>query len=262
MKNINSKDGYLVYQKFFTDMVRRESNIVVWQLSLEGTRLIYDSVMSSFKIEAGVVNFNQTKGEAYKFKSGPIFCYSSEAGVIFKSDSIAASEASLSIKLPQQITFLEDPDIHVIKTGCGVDLSQAPWRVKRQGEKSQRDSAIFEAQLASISLSEEDKLFADKREAPRARPKIDKHISCQRAGEAETNGNYKLFDLSRGGLGFQVFIEDAYNKGDFVEVTAIDSQQLDAPLIGEVMSVRNLAPEEAGFKVGVKFVDEVPKDRA
>jgi hypothetical protein len=257
MKNVNPKDGYQVYQKFFTDLVRQIAPVVLWQIQ-DGKRQIHPSVVSSFKFEAGVVNVMEQKGEGFKFKAGPVFCYSSSAGVIFKTDSIAANEASLSLKMPQSIYFLEEPDIHVIKGGSGVDLSDAPWRVKRVGGKSSRDEAIFEEQLQSITLSEEDKLFADKREAPRARPKIDKIITCHLAQNPETSQNFKLFDLSRGGLGFLVLIDGVFKKGQHVEVTQLEGQTLDEPLIGEIMSVRSLAPEEAGWKVGIRFVDEVP----
>ena len=56
-----------------------------------------------------------------------------------------------------------------------------------------------------------------------------------------------------------ILIEDTFKKGQHVEVTAMEGQDLDEPFIGEVMSVRSLAPEDVGWKVGIKFVDEVPR---
>jgi hypothetical protein len=72
--------------------------------------------------------------------------------------------------------------------------------------------------------------------------------------------NFLLFDLSRGGLGFKIVVEGLFVRGQFVEITALEAQVLDQPLIGEVMSVRDLAPEDVGWKVGIRFVDEVPKN--
>ena len=261
MKSVSRKDGYILYQKFFADLVKQESLVVVWQIDGQGHREIFDCVLSSFKFDAGTLHLTlAASGKACHFNELPVYCYSQDFGVIFKTESFGKSSHGPSLRVPEKICYLETPDVHLIKGATAVDLSSAPWRTKRlaKGEKTERDRDIFEAQLL-YTLDEEDKLFADAREAPRARPTTTKIISCQLAGQPQTRGNFVLFDLSRGGLGFKIPEAGVFTKGGYLEITALEGQELDNPLLGEIMSVRDLAPEEIGWKVGVKFVDEVPR---
>ncbi len=255
MKNVTSQDGYIVFQKFFTDLVKRETVVVVWQISADGTRRVHNCVLSSYKYEAGILNFLTHAGQGLQLEAAEVYCYSKNEAVIFKTQL-----RGQAVQMPGVLCFLEGPDIQVIKASVGIDLPDGYMRGKIMAtQKSQRDQALFDEQLAKISTSQEDKIFADKREAPRLRPKEDKIITCQRAGEPDMSQNFLLFDLSRGGLGFKIIEEGLFGRGQFVEITALEGQVLDQPLIGEVMSVRDLAPEDVGWKVGIKFVDEVPK---
>lgn len=255
MKNITPQDGYIVFQKFFSDLVKRETTLVVWQLSPAGERTVYNCVLSSFKYDLGVLNFLDHSGKGFRLTSTDVYCFSKSEAVIFKTRLDGQT-----VKMPELLCFLEEPDIKVIKASSGIDLTDGFLRGKlTRSQKSQRDQELFDEQLAQLTTSQEDKLYADQREAPRIRPKKDKIITCQRAGEPDMSQNFLLFDLSRGGLGFKIIEDGLFQRGQFVEITALEGQVLDQPLIGEVMSVRDLAPEDVGWKVGVKFVDEVPK---
>lgn len=259
MKNVTAREGSKVFQKFFADLIKFQAPLFVWQLSSDGQRIIQSSHIKEVVTDEGFFQISSLKDEDYQFSSGHlVYCYSEKSGTIFKSRALALSGDLAQLKLPEELLFLDESDIIRIKGAVGIDLSNAPWKVKRIG-RSQRDEAIFNEQLDSISLSEEEKLFADKREAPRAKPKVDKIVTCQLAQQPQTSQNFKLFDLSRGGLGLLILIEDTFKKGQHVEITAMEGQDLDEPFIGEVMSVRSLAPEDVGWKVGIKFVDEVPR---
>jgi hypothetical protein len=259
MKNVTAREGSQVFQKFFTDLVKFQAPLVVWQLSANGQRIIHSSQIKEIVVDEGFFQVSSIQEIDYQFASGNLlYCYSEKSGAIFKSRALALSGDLAQLKLPDELLFLDESDIIRIKGAVGIDLSDAPWKVKRLG-RSERDEAIFNEQLDSISLSEEEKLFADKREAPRAKPKVDKIVTCQLAQQPQTSQNFKLFDLSRGGLGLLILIEDTFKKGQHVEVTAMEGQDLDEPFIGEVMSVRSLAPEDVGWKVGIKFVYEVPR---
>jgi hypothetical protein len=253
MKNITPHDGYIVFQKFFTDLVKRETVVVLWQLTPAGERTVHNCILTSYKYDVGVLNFLDHAGQGLQLEAADIYCYSKNEAVIFKT-----RPRGQAVQMPDVLCFLEGPDLQEIKTSVGIDLTDGFMRGKLQ--KSQRDHALFEEQLAQITTSQEDKIFADKREAPRLRPKQDKIITCQRAGEPDMSQNFLLFDLSRGGLGFKIVVEGLFVRGQFVEITALEAQVLDQPLIGEVMSVRDLAPEDVGWKVGIRFVDEVPKN--
>ena len=255
MKNVTPQDGYIVFQKFFTDLVKRETVVVVWQVSADGTRHVENCVLTSYKYDAGILNFLTHEGHGLELQEADVYCYAKSEAVIFKTQP-----RGQALHMPGVLCFLEGPDIQVIKASLGIDLSDGYMRGKiTPTQKSQRDQALFDDQLAKITTTQEDKIFADKREAPRLRPKEDKIITCQRAGEPDMSQNFLLFDLSRGGLGFKIVVDGLFKRGQFVEITALEGQVLDQPLIGEVMSVRDLAPEDVGWKVGIRFVDEVPK---
>ena len=88
------------------------------------------------------------------------------------------------------------------------------------------------------------------------RSKGERRIKVCVEGDHDTALEHVLYDLSRGGLAFVVEVEDHFKKGDTIHVLEIEKARLDSPLVGEVMSVRALYVNE-GFKVGVKFVDEI-----
>jgi hypothetical protein len=255
MKNITPQDGYIVFQKFFSDLVKRETTLVLWQLTSDGQRTVYDCVISSYKYDLGVLNFLDHLGQQLGLAATDVYCFVRSEAVIFKTRL-----RGQTVEMPGVLCFLEEPDIKVIKASSGIDLTDGFLRGRvTRTQKSQRDQDLFDDQLAQLTTSQEDKIYADQREAPRIRPKQDKLITCQRAGEPEMSQNFLLFDLSRGGLGFKIIEDGLFKRGEFVEITALEGQVLDQPLIGEVMSVRDLAPEDVGWKVGIRFVDEVPK---
>ncbi len=248
MKNVSPGTNAQAYKKFFTDVVKFRNTLVLWQVGPQGRRVVEGAEPQELGDEV-----LRLRAPGPELATGVLFAYSADRGAIFKCDLIDCRGEEWTLALPGELCFLDDDDVFRIK-GVGVDLSQAPWRVK-SAPRSARDSAIFDEQLASITLAEEDKLFADKREAPRARPKVDKIIGLRHFGKLGEEQSYKLFDLSRGGMGFLSYVDGAFKKGDIVQLTNMDGQELDDPIRGEVMSVRDLMPEQVGWKVGVKFVD-------
>jgi hypothetical protein len=103
-----------------------------------------------------------------------------------------------------------------------------------------------------VSLDEEEKLFADKRESPRMRPKSGKLVKVMKKGESKII-IMKLFDLSQGGMAFLTMNPNDYPKGSEIFVTGFDAFDLDDPLVGTVMSHRNVDELNLEFKIGIKF---------
>ena len=258
MKNVSAEDGFLVYQKFFTDLLKQEAEVVVWQVStVDGKRKIHRSVLTSFKYEQGRLHFQDKEGKNFDFADDVLFCWAEKDGVIFKSKPMPAEGGGLSLELPAELRFLEGPELNVIKGATVLKTNIEAWHVKRlPGQRSGHDQEILQQGLDAMSMAEEDKLFADKREAPRVRAKGNKKLMVCLADRPETALEHILFDLSRGGLAFVVEEEKLFHKGDTVHVLEIEKSRLDSPLVGEVMSVRKLDDED-GYKVGVKFVTEI-----
>ncbi len=139
--------------------------------------------------------------------------------------------------------------LNTIREEIGPDI----MRVKSMSERSNRDQELLNSEFG-LSVDEEDKLFADKREAPRARPKNDKWVKVARlAGEGPVV--YKLFDLSQGGMGFVGSNDVDFIKGAEIHIMGFNNFDLDDPLIGKVMSIRPMDGTENEFKIGVKFSD-------
>jgi hypothetical protein len=131
--------------------------------------------------------------------------------------------------------------------------STVATKTQEEYEQSQRDKDIFETELSFISLDDEDAQFADKRDAPRARPKKGKMISMKVQGTEQEEETHELFDLSRGGLGVICFNEERYHAGDIIEIFSFDSNVLDAPMLSIVRSVREADETRTSFKIGMQF---------
>ncbi len=134
-----------------------------------------------------------------------------------------------------------------------TDKIETKWKTKRMSSK---DIEIFETELSFVSLDEEDKLFQDKRAAPRARPPKGKMVTIQKSTDQEYVRTFELFDLSRGGMGFIIPLGEEIDKGDIVNVQAFDDKVFDSPMQIEVKSIREVDSDGTHFKVGCQFVGD------
>lgn len=240
--------------------------MVVWQLVPEtGTRKISSSKLNSYQLEKKLLHIEVT--EPVLEPELPLYCYSEDGQFIFKTGIKDFKKNTFSIHLPDEIHMLEDPDIAVIRGSIGVDLSTA-WRVKRLNvdtdskpdymvvksmkDRTSRDQEFLNNEFNSVSLDEEEKMYADKRESPRARPKQDKWVKLM--GEVDNQVHLmKLFDLSQGGIGFITFEPHLFPKGSKIRVVGFENFDLDDPLVGQVMSHRQIDESQIEFKIGCKF---------
>lgn len=241
--------------------------LVLWQVSPEtGERSILNSRLNSYHVESGLMHFELNSG--IKFRSQlPLYCYSKSGQFIFKTDIRDMKANVFSVGFPQEIKILEEPDIILVKGVAGEDLAQA-WKtksfnldqssgsdvmkVKSMAQRSSKDQEFLNAEFNSVSLDEEDKMFADKRENPRARPKKDKWVKVVPESSEEVQF-LKLFDLSQGGIGFVSMDSQLFPKGSKVRVVGFDEFNLDDPLIAQVMSHRAIDDLQIEFKIGCKF---------
>lgn len=268
MKVITSNTDFIAYRKIFKHLKANHCPLVVWQLMDEGKREVTNSRLNSFHNESKLLHF-ELNGTKFN-PSLPIYCYAEDGQLIFKTAVHEVSEKYLSLVVPNEIKIIGESEEKVIRAQIGRDLSTV-WRVKRlnldkidegpdyirvksMAQRSSRDQDFLNSEFDGVSLDEEDRIFADKRESPRARPKVDKWVKVQPAGDS-TIHRFKLFDLSRGGMGFVVEDNDLFPKGTEVHVLGFDEFDLDDPLVGQVMSLRPINEDEFEWKVGVKFND-------
>jgi uncharacterized protein (DUF736 family) len=269
MKVIKSDSGFLAFQKLFKQIQMNNCPIVVWQLVPEtGERYISESRLNSFHLDTGLLHLEAPQDNKI-IPQLPVFCYSEDGRFIFKTEIQLIKSNVFSLLVPSEIKLLEEPDVIVIHGSIGIDIS-ANWktkrlhgqsgnqddfmRVKSMSERSVRDQEFLNNEFESVSLDEEEKLFADKRESPRARPKIDKWVKVLVQGSTEAK-MVRLFDLSRGGIGFVTYEAESFPKGNELQVIGFEEFDLDDPLVGKIMSHRAIDEAQIEFKIGVKFND-------
>jgi hypothetical protein len=243
--------------------------LVTWQLDpVSGTRTITEASITEFRPKHNEIHFLFVSEEGLE-PTLPVYFYVENDELIFKTSIQEMTPLYISTNLPLEIQFLEEAEVKIIHKQPGLSTYWASKRmpggganvdnfgsdfvvVKSMSQRSSRDQEFLNQEWDMPSVDEEDKLFADKRESPRARPKADKWVKVRKAGERGV-GMYKLFDLSRGGMSFIVIGESDYPKGSEINVTGFETFDLDDPLVGKVMSLRPLDESQIEFKVGVKF---------
>lgn len=255
------------YQKILRHIHASSSDLLIWQVLPEtGKRNIAHSRLSSYHFESGLMHLKLSTGSGI-MNHLPLYCYSEEGQLIFKTEIREVNTEAFTVGLPLEIKLLEEPDVDVIKVSIGINIS-TKWKtmriqtgqedhsdfmkVKSMSERSSRDQEFLNNEFNSVSLDEEEKMFADKRESPRARPKIDKWVKVS-SEASEGIHTLKLFDLSQGGIGFVTRDPHLFPKGSKIKVTGFDQFNLDDPLIGQVMSQRPMDEHQTEFKIGCKF---------
>lgn len=242
------EDGFLVYQKTFTALQRKRSPVVGWQLTPDGHRVVHNVVLANYNHDSKTLRFILFDEQQVVFDDGIVFFWVEEEKLIFKSPLLSEG----LVALPTELKFLEGTDLHVIKGGNAEGGGQL---VSIVSGRSSRDREALTASIKAMTPEDEDKKYGSIREAPRVRAKGDRKIRLHVIHQSENAETYSLFDLSRGGMAFICQIESYFQRGQIVHVIEVETSKLDDPLVGEVMSVRSL--DEGGFKVGIKFVDEI-----
>lgn len=267
MKVIKSdSSGNSAFKKLFNFVQANNCTIVVWQVSSAGTRSVADSRLDSFQLDSGRLQFLLSEEISINSQL-PLYFYSESGQFIFKSAVLDVQSRLFVVNMPTEIRVLEEPEVTIVKGHASGNTSDV-WRTKRLSsereeindyikvksmrDRSTRDQDFLNQEFDSVSLDEEDRMFADKRESPRARPKADKFVKLK--GEATDEIHVlRLFDLSRGGLGFISMEPHLFPKGSQIRVMGFDSFQLDDPLLARVMSQRPIDETQIEFKIGCKF---------
>jgi hypothetical protein len=269
MRVVKAENGFLFYIKIFKQLATNQHKIVLWQVSPEsGGRQVSEMYLNSFSMESKKL-YLSINGFCLFKNNLPLYAYVEAGAFIFKTLIDELKESTLSLQMPEQISLIDEEDSFVVPNSSGKSSAQV-WRLKTmdtaiedQGPDYMRVKSLsqrtahdqeFLNQEFGLSLDQEDKLFADKRESPRARPKEDKYVKILRPLTGESM-IYRLFDLSRGGMGFVSLSENEFSKGEELQIMGFNEFLLDDPLIGKVMSIRPMDEHQVEFKVGVKFTE-------
>ena len=236
MKNLTIENT-LEYEAFWQSVEKAKPAFVLWQLESEGKRKINFFSLQNRNSERVELRLTEQSTRAINFLMQDLYGYCEDLSFIFKTQIAAIKGTQIVLSSPFMVKILEDDDVNFIENLKDMDFSRAPWRLNKH------------------NTTKEEEVFSSLREAPRARPQAEKKVSLYKTGEPDSRAEYLMFDISRGGLSFFVTQEDQFKKGDYIEVLALDKEELDTILIGEVMNIR---PQKETWKVGVKFVDKIP----
>lgn len=269
MKVIKSDTaGIYAIQKLFKYIHSHNCEVLTWQPLQEEKRLIFNTRLNSFYLESGgVLNF-ELSAPVELVKDKEIYFYSKTGQFIFKASILEIKSGVFTTSFPVEIKILDEEDTTILKGSSSGDLGEI-WKargssadgkinnvlkLKSMAQRTDRDQTFLQDELQLLTIDEEDKLYADKRESPRARPKVNRIIKVQCEANPEIH-LLKLFDLSRGGLSFLTMEPHLFQKGDQVRFVGFDSFDLDDPLFATVMSLREVDELQIEFKVGCKFVE-------
>lgn len=267
MKVIKSDtSGIYAFQKIFKEIYTNELSLVVWQFNPETKeRAIADSKINSYHLESGILNFNRPSN--YDLTIGlPLYFYSEEGQLIFKSFVKEMKDRVLIVESPSEIKILEESDQEQLSLKVGIaistiwksksifseNLSNDHLKVKSLSERTTRDQDFLKNEFEFMSVDEEDRLFAEKRESPRGRPVVDKWIRVRSQLDGE-DYYVKIFDLSRGGVGFVTLDTKPFEKGTNIQILSFDDFILDDPLHAQVVAIRPLDESGVEVKIGCKF---------
>lgn len=269
MKVIKSETGFNAFHGIFKNETSRAVGLVLWQHSADDKRNIFKSPLISFDPETALLNFH-LPGEFIINEGLPLYCYSEAGLFIFKTSvSLCDKENNLlCVNFPREINMLAHDEASAMTFNVNKDLTEI-WRTKRLGashessedymkvksmsERSARDQDFLKNEFTQdLSLEEEEKMFADKREAPRARPKEAKWVKVQ-GSDSDQVHLLRLFDLSQGGISFITLEPHLFHKGTTIKVVGFSEFDLDDPLVGEVVSHRTVDDLGIEHKIGVKF---------
>jgi len=263
MKVIKSDAGRSMYKIIFGHFEVKNSKLIAWQVDPDTRkRKVFETQLTSFKLDQNYLKLKKDP-EHFVEKKLPLYVYSEEGQIIFKSFFVEIQNQEVMVTLPGELKLLEDQDVKSIQNMIGVhldmdekfpslSLKEEELIVKSLSERSSRDQEFLNNQFLTLSLDEEDRAFSGVRESPRAKPKLDKWLTIQ-IPTMQGLQEVRIYDLSRGGISFITMELDLFPKGTKIKVLSIDNFELDDPLIAVVMSSRAIDELDIEYKIGCQF---------
>ena len=263
MRVIKSDAGESMYKIIFGHLEAKNSKLIAWQVDPNTSgRKVFETKLISYRPEDNNLKLIKASESSIE-KNLPLYVYSEDGQIIFKSFLVALLNEEITLSLPGELKLLEDQDVKSIQNMIGIHLTvteQFPVLpekeeevvIKSLSERSSRDQEYLNHHFLTLTMDEEDKAFSEVRESPRARPKLDKWLTIQ-TPTMQGFQEVRIYDLSRGGISFITMEVDLFPKGAKIKVLSIDNFQLDDPLLAEVMSSRAIDELEIEYKIGCQF---------
>lgn len=265
----------------------KDQNVILYLWQDDGTapkRVIYPSKVKRLDTENGSVQFETHDYKDYDLFPGKIFCYNEDLKYFFKLEQVEIQSNTLTVELPHKINVLSESQNskmsttlyeffkkskevplrhssssnsdHMVYVGPRDHIDLGVEKIKTSvGSKnrSSSDQSLFDEIVGSQALSAEDLEFADKRNAPRAKPKKGKvaHILTDSGVAAFT-----LYDLSTGGMSLVSSDISAFKEQEEVSIAGFDEKVFDSPLKAIIRNIRDIEDLVGQYKIGLQFLEE------
>lgn len=222
-KNDQINDEFEIHS-FFRVLNQTREKFWLWQKQLvNGKRLVQYGVVKKVDLIKNIIYVAPFSSKGYKFeKIEEYFFYDSVKSLAFKFKPRELSKDMMIVPIPKSI------------------------------HKLTKD---FLKNVELVEKEDEGK-FKHLRNAPRVQPKSQQFVTLRRIdqeSEFTPNEIYNLFDISQGGMGFEIEDPSEFVIGDEVEVTSINEKEVPKAMAGKVVSIRQQEDDDNSFKVGVKF---------
>tara|TARA_Y100001936_G_C16089939_1_gene685168 strand:- start:5045 stop:5842 length:798 start_codon:yes stop_codon:yes gene_type:complete len=264
MKTIDKTESPQEYFRHFQELISTQKVVLVWQIDKNSKKRSLSKVtlLSSRREDNALKALGIERFRELHLPEEEVYFYVENKQLMFKSTKLEIDGHQFSGSLPDEVKILNDDEHETVmeailemvppKSEGYIDYTPKKKR-KYSSEQSDRDREIFEEELRFVSLDEEDRIYADVRGAPRARPKKNKKVTIKAFKGLRKADVHHLFDLSRGGLSIIVEKRKLFSPGDVVEILSFDDKKLDNPMLAEVKSVRGADEQGKRFKVGMQF---------
>lgn len=120
MRILRSHSDFSTYEKIFLHLKIQGSTLVLWQLLEDGSRIISQSLLDSYK--ESILRMT-LKTQTEFLPELPMFCYAEDRQLIFKTSVNELSSLSASLFLPSEMKVLEDAETIIIRGQLGAHPS-------------------------------------------------------------------------------------------------------------------------------------------
>lgn len=211
----------------FKGFLQRKEKLWLWQKADDeaSQRIVHYGIVKKIDPFKKLIELRPNNSTGFKFTDdkAPIFLYSSKRCVALKTLMREYTPDFISFSFPKLLNAIKG------------DLLQNLQLVEKENES----------------------LHVHERQAPRVQAKGTQFIGMKRILEGHLSPllTYELYDISQGGMAFEVYDPAEFAIADKIQVLSIDGKPLPKTLHGKVVSVRQL-PDADIFKIGVQFVKE------
>lgn len=266
----------------------KDENVILYLWQDDGTapkRVIYPSKVIKLSPDAQTVTLQTHNFSDYDLFPGALYCFNEDLKYFLKLEQIDIQSNTLKVRFPIKINILTETENskmanilyecfkkaqkneirhmssvnkeHMVYEGPRDHIDLGVLKIKSSvGSKyrSKQDQSLFDEIVASQSLSEEDKKFADQRTTPRAKPKEGKVVRVSASGGELAL--FTLYDLSTGGMSIVTGDINDFSEQEEISVIGFNEKTFEGPVKAIVRSIRDIDDLVGQYKVGIQFLEE------